>query len=316
MLDHTGWSHIQPRRRANIEVVDTLPELYYQFPEVKLYTGGSDAHVISEIGSGMLVNDPAQPTRAAIWQTIITNRRTNFYQTTVNFHLWFGFYKIYSVVCETFIKAFRLYEGKIYQNDDRFTNYYSEAEKESVLELRRWRVHWLKPILNFLTYFGVSPTHLNAVEMIAILVSLALVWQSVAAAVVGFCVYLMTAGLVGPLARYQNVETEQGAITKIILYIFSITAVVLSAIALHWIEPVWGATYLVLYILMLWLTIALNRLGRPIRLIIRSRPLLLLAIILFIGTNLNLLTPLVIVLSWYMAVVNGLMLLRLRQAVR
>lgn len=314
-FDHTRLSHIMRRNRRAMAEVMNLPKEYYTFPEVELYTGGSDAHVLVEIGPGMIVTDPNNRGSRSLFLAAAHNRNTKMHETAVDIHLFLAFYKGYSILNEALIKAFRLYEGKLYQNDDRFTNYYSEAEKETVLELRHRRARLLKPLLNFLTYFALTPTSLNIIGIVTLIMSMILVWEHTYLAVLTFIIYLLTAGFVAPLARYQNLENEMGALTKIMLYILSLTMVVVSGIALDWIEPVWGALYLVLYILMLWLTITLNKVGQPIRLVVRSKPLLLLTMFLLIMTGINVINIVTVVFVWYMAIINAVMLIRLRRAV-
>lgn len=66
---------------------------------------------------------------------------------------------------------------------------------------------------------------------------------------------------------------------------------------------------------MLWLTITLNKVGHPIRLIIRSQPLLLLTMFLLIITGINVINIVTVLFVWYMAIINAVMLVRLRRAV-
>lgn len=308
---------ILKKQREQCAQVMALPTAYYDFPEVTLYTGGSDAHALDEIGSGMEV--PAVPLtdRAVVFQAIRTNQSKQFTTRRFGVHPYFAFYKFYTVIREALIKAFRLYEGKIYQNDDAFTNYYSEAEKEAVLEIRRQRAIFLKPVLNFLTYFRISPTILNITSVACIIFSVLQVnvgdpWDAIAY----FILYLLTNTLAGPLARYQNLESEVGAITKIIIYQVALITAVLAAMGLEWTGNWIGTIYLLLYTTMLWLTITLNKVGAPIRLVIRSKNIVLAAILLKMITDLNWIEPVLWVFSAYMLVMNLLMIGRLLLTVR
>ncbi|MFA6475407.1 MAG: hypothetical protein WCV88_04390 [Patescibacteria group bacterium] len=296
---------------AQMAKVHTLPEEYYQYPEVTLYTGGSDAHVTSQIGSGLEVAPAPLTDRLAVWKNISTNTATSFVTQPHRHHPWLAFYHVYTISREALIKALRLYEGRIYQNDDLFTNYYSESEKETVLELNSWRYHWLKPILNFLTYFEVTPHLLNIISVIFIVFSGFWIFIKEPWGVACFLAYLLCNGLTTPLARYQNVETEAGAIIKIILHQFALIVVMFSAMALDWINNWVGALYLVLYIVMIWLIVTLNKIGQPIRFVVRSKDIVLTAIIIEITTNINWLYPVVAGFTIYMALLNGWMLLRL-----
>lgn len=314
-FDTFGLRYILPKKRAAMNAVKLLPEDYYNYPEVSLYTGGSDAHVPLEIGSGMTVAEPSGRTEAAVWQALTHNTSKVFTETEVDIKFWLALYKIYTVSRETLVKALRLYEGRIYQNDDQFTNYYSEAEKEAIIEFQKRRAIILKPLLNFLTYFSITPYKLNALGLVSIIASVIGVEAYTKWSIFFFIIYLATAGLAGPLARYQGSDSEAGAVTKIMMYIFGLSAAVLVGIALAWIQPVWGASYLVLYIMMLWLTISLNKVGQPIRLVIRSKSLVFIAMFIYLWSGVNLITPVVMLFTVYMAVMTGLMMVRLRRAV-
>lgn len=315
-FDTFGLRFFMPKKRQAMNLAKVLPEEFYNYPEVTLYTGGSDAHVPLEIGSGMVVAEPGNGrTETNVWYAITHNTNKTFQETEVDIQFWLALYKIYTVVREAMVKALRLYEGRVYQNDDQFTNYYSEAEKEAVLEFQKQRAIILKPLLNFLTYFNVTPHRLNIVGLVSIITSVAGVEAYLKWSIVLFIMYLLTAGLAGPLARYQGGETEAGAVTKIMMYIFGLSAAVLVGIALAWVYPVWGASYLVLYIMMLWLTISLNKIGHPIRLVVRSKSLVFLTIFIYLWTGVNLINPVVIAFTGYMAIMTGLMMVRLRRAV-
>ncbi|EKD76105.1 MAG: hypothetical protein ACD_43C00224G0002 [uncultured bacterium] len=307
--------YIFPKKRAAMNLANALPEDFYKYPEVTLYTGGSDAHLPIEIGSGMEITDPINQTEAAVWQALTHTMSKQFKETEVDIKLWLGFYKIYTVVRESLVKAFRLYEGRVYQNDDQFTNYYSEAEKETVLEFHKRREFILRPLLNFLTYFNFTPYKFNIISIIGIITSVACVELYPKLSVFLFVIYLITASLTEPLARYQNTASEEAAVTKIMMYILGLSAAVLVGIALSWIQPVWGASYLVLYIMMLWLTISLNKIGQPIRLVIRTKSLVFIAIFFYLLSDINIINQLVITFTVYMAVITAVMMIRLRRAV-
>lgn len=316
LLDILQLDHLIKGTRAMMQRTSQLPKDYYDFPEVEFYTGGSDAHVIVEIGSGLHVPDVPLIDRAAVFAAVSQNRSTTFLETKVQLRPYLALYKLYSVFKEAMIKAFRLYEGRLYQNDDVFTNYYSESEKEAVLELRRRRDSILKPVLNTLTYLTISPTVLNIISFIFIIASVIQVWRGERwDAIIFFVLYLLGNGLTGPLARYQKIESEAGAITKIILYQFALIAAVFTAMGLDWVNDWLGAIYLVLYITMLWLIITLNKIGAPIHFVIRSKNLILAGMLIYVLTNNNWLTPLFGVFVVYMAVIDAWMLRRMLRSV-
>ncbi|MBI2415561.1 MAG: hypothetical protein HYV33_02760 [Candidatus Kerfeldbacteria bacterium] len=309
VADVTGVSTIIRRQRTMMDYTLTLPAQYFSYPEVQLYSGGSDAHVVIEIGTGMLV-----PAGNDLFQSIATNRSTDFHVRQQRIKFWLGIYKLYSIITESLIKAFRLYEGKIYQHDDQFSNFYSEAEKETVLELRHRRIAILKPMLNAMTYAHLSPTELNMLALIAITLSAITVKWWPVLAVISFAIYLWCSSLTGALAHYQKVESETGAITKIILQQFALTVVILMAMALDWISGLWGTMYLLLYTVMIWLMILLNKIGQPIRIIFRSRYVIFLAICVFIFFKINIINQLLIGFSSYMAITTGWMFIKWRRA--
>lgn len=315
LLDVLQLDHVLKSTRAMMQRTSQLPQDYYDFPEVEFFTGGSDAHVVVEIGSGLHVPDVPPDDRAAVFTAVSQNRSSTFLETKVQLRPYLALYKMYSVAKEALIKAFRLYEGRLYQNDDAFTNYYSEAEKEAVLELRRRRDSVLKPILNFLTYFAIRPTLLNIISFGFIILSVVQISSDERIdAIILFTFYLLLNGLTGPLARYQKIESEAGAITKIVLYQFALIAAVFTAMGLDWVNDWLGAVYLLLYTTMLWLTITLNKMGAPIRFVIRSKNIVLTGMLIYVLTNLNWLTPLFVVFAGYMAVMNAWMLIRVLRA--
>lgn len=312
-LERTGFKKMFSKDYIKMDDVNILPKAYYDFQEVKLCTGGSDAHVVTEIGSGLRVADPAMRDHHSIFTVIAHNMSTDFYETPVEFKLQMIADKIYTVVSEAFIKAFRLYEGKIYQNDDHFTNYYSEAEKETVLAIHQNRVIVLKPLLNFLTYFGFTSNRLTLLGVGCILLSAAIIHWEVEWSVVLFLGYMVLSTIASPLARYQNVESEASAITKIVVHEFALAVAVLTAAALDWTSGLWSATYLLFYTVMLWLVIALNKAGQPIRLVIRSKNLILAALFLYIVSRINIIDQVLIGFTVYMAITCVYMFFRLRR---
>jgi len=312
-FERTGLEKMFPKKYLKMNQVNHLPTTYYNFPEVTLYTGGSDAHVLIEIGSGLRVADPVQRDRASVFQAISHNTSTDFYESTVEFKVRLIVNKMYTVISEAFIKALRLYEGRIYQNDDQFTNYYSEAEKETVLAIHQSRVIILKPVLNFLTYFGLTANRLTLISIGCIVLSAATIRWEVELAVGLFLSYMILSGIAAPLARYQNTESEAGAITKIVVHEFALAAAVLTAAALDWASGLWSAVYLLFYTVMLWLVIALNKAGQPIRLVIRSKNIILATLFLYIASHINIIDVVLVVFSVYMAVTSVYMFFRLRR---
>ena len=68
-----------------------------------------------------------------------------------------------------------------------------------------------------------------------------------------------------------------------------------------------------LYIVMLWLTITLNKQGQPVRLVIRSKNIVLLAMFIKMTTSFNWIEPVLWVFTIYMTLLNAYMLRRLLQ---
>lgn len=314
VADFTGISKLLKTQRRYMDYTTHLPDSILQSLDCSLYTGGSDAHVLVEIGSGLLVPTPADTKTAGIFTALTHNTSKEFVETPGKIQFWLGLYKLYSIIIEALTKAFRLYEGRIYQQDDQFTNFYSEAEKETVLAIRKQHGVIVKPILNSLTYFGFTPATLNVVSLVAMLFSFVLVTAHPLAGAVLFCIYLTSANLIGALARYQHIESEAGAIMKVARQYLVVFAAILAGIGFHLIDAFWGALYLGLYIILLWLIIVLNQIGQPIRLVVRSKLVVVAAMFLYVLSNINIINQVVVGFSLYMMVMNGWMLLRYRRA--
>lgn len=314
IADYSGLSKIFKQTRRDMDYTSHLPEDFFKPLGISFFTGGSDAHVIVDMGSGMLVPTPRVIDRSSIFNTIIQNTSTEFFEKNVPFYFWSGLYKSYSVFREALTKAFRLYEGKIYQHDDRFTNFYSEAEKETVLAIRKQHGRLVKPLLNFLTYFGFTPNTLNFINIVSVVLSFALVTIKPWLGGSLFLVYLSSSSITGALARYQRQESEAGAVMKVARQYIVVFAAILAGIGFNLIQPFWGALYLGLYIILLWLIIVLNQIGKPIHLVIRSKLLVIASMFLYVLSNINIINELIIGFSLYMIVINGWMLLRYRKA--
>lgn len=314
IADHTGLGKIFKQQRIHMNYTSHLPEEIYTPLNLSLFTGGSDAHVIVDMGSGLMVPAPATLDRTHIFETIAHNQSTEFVETDSQFYFWRGLYKGYSVVHEAFTKAFRLYEGKIYQHDDQFTNFYSEAEKETVLAIRRQHGRIVKPLLNSLTYFECTPNTLNIINIVSAILSFVLVTTRPWIGGSLFLLYLGSSSITGALARYQHKESEAGAIMKVARQYIVVFAAILAGIGFHLIDPFWGALYLGMYIILLSLIIALNQIGQPIRLVVRSKLFIIAAMFLYVLSNINIINELVIGFALYMIIMNGWMLFRYRKA--
>ncbi len=314
IADYSGLSNIFQETREYMNYTSHLPEEFLKPLDISLFTGGSDAHVIVDMGSGLLVPAPTSSDRQNIFETITHNQSREFFEISVPFYFWSGLYKSYSVLREALTKAFRLYEGKIYQHDDRFTNFYSEAEKETVLAIRKQHGRLVKPLLNFLTYFGCTPSTLNFINIVSVVSSFALVTIRPWLGGILFLVYLGSSSITGALARYQRLESEAGAVMKVARQYIVVFAAILAGIGFNLIQPFWGALYLGLYIILLWLIIVLNQIGKPIHLVIRSKLLVIAAMFLYVLSNINIINELVVGFSLYMIVINSWMLLRYRKA--
>lgn len=315
-LDKTKLNKVFKRQRLWADWVSALPKRYYDMPAVTLLTGGSDAHNLAEIGSGMLIPVEDTNTINEVFQIISTNQSTEFKlaQRSETHRLHEAVYKAYTIVNESFIKAFRLYEGKVYQKDDQFSTYYGEAEKEFVMSSWRNSIKLLKPILNFLTYFGIKPVHMNALSVVSLVWAFIIVDTQPLKATSFMLLYAMSVVLAGALARYQKTESEAGAIRKIAVHYSLVLTAVLTIIWFEWAEPFWAAFYLGQYTIMLWLVITLNKIGEPIRLIIRSIYFLVLAIFIYTLTRYNIISPAIVVFSVYMVITNSWMFLKLLRA--
>lgn len=311
--DKTGLSKIFKHKRKFAEWTHTVPGEYYHFPTTKLLTAGSDAHVLVEIGSGMLIPVPDTFTPAELFYNISHNTSEELKETNEKIYFWLGLYKIYSVVSETLTKAFRLYEGKVYQQDDQFTNFYSEAEKETILFIRNKRSKLLKPLLNFLTYFGITPNELNIVSAISVFYSFFIAADHPIAASIIFIIFIFTSIITGALARYQESDNESAAMTKVAMQYIVLFSAILAIIWFEWAEPFWAALYLGMYTILLALLIRLNELGQPIRLVIRSKYFIITAIFVHLLTTFNIVNELLAVFALYMVTANVWMLFRLRR---
>lgn len=101
VADFTGLGKIFRKTREHAELTTNLPEAYYNFPEVTLYTGGSDAHVLVEIGSGMLVpTEKSTLSDHELFMAAVTNTCTSYVQSSHRLYFWRGIYKMWSVYDE------------------------------------------------------------------------------------------------------------------------------------------------------------------------------------------------------------------------
>ncbi len=311
--DLTGLSKLFPIKRKHMNWVRDLPKNFFNPKDMNLITGGSDAHVLEEIGTGLLVPFSGKRNQTEIFKTISTNKSEKIIESKERIHFWLGIYKVYNVVVEGLTKAFRLYEGKIYQHDDQFSNFYSEAEKEAVLALRKQRGKLLKPILSFLTYFDFTPTTLSGISVISLLASFALVTMNPVIGISLFVAYICSVILTGALSQYQQKQSEAGAITKISISYLAVFVPILTVIWFELADPFWSASYLGLYTGMIWLIIRLNQIGQPIRFILRSKFIVITAIFIFVMNGWNILDELLITFSLYMTVMNIWMLYKIRR---
>ncbi|MDP3970960.1 MAG: hypothetical protein Q8P90_04650 [bacterium] len=313
-FDYFKLSKIFKEKRQRSEWVSKFPNKFYDINKMNLITGGSDAHVIVEIGSGLKVPIKNKATRSEIFKAISHNKSTTVKETDERLYLWLGLYKIYSVILESLTKALRLYEGKVYQQDDQFTNFFSEAEKEAIISYRKRRGKILKPILNLLTYFELTPSTLNVLSIGSIIGSFVIVSIRPLAGIIWFSIYLVSSGLTTALAKYQHKESEAGAITKIAVQYVALFTAILAALWFEWASPFWSALYLGLYTIMLWLIIALNQIGQPIRLVVRSKFVIIIGIFVYALGSFNFITELLMIFSVYMAGADTWMLFRYRRA--
>jgi phosphatidylglycerophosphate synthase len=133
---------------------------------------------------------------------------------------------------------------------------------------RRWA---LAPLLRLLTWLGVSPGFLTTLGLALGLLGAANLAEDPAWGVAYLALHLALDGLDGPLARWQGRASSAGALWDMTADLLVVLAVTL-ALAEAGAAPVRSALLFGwLYLALLVVACARQRLGRPFRLLVRPR---------------------------------------------
>ena len=136
-------------------------------------------------------------------------------------------------------------------------DYFSgDHEREKQEAFAQKRVEFFKPLLAFLTKMKIAPNHITWVGVGSLLLAAFIPLTHLWLIAICLCLYVLSDGIDGPLARYQGNNHQGGSIVDI--YADQLGVVVLPMMAIHYLDingvlvTAFTSGYLVLIILALY----------------------------------------------------------------
>ncbi len=142
------------------------------------------------------------------------------------------------------------------------------------------RLRALRPLLSLLTRLGVSPGAVTLLGLALGLAGAANLADEPTWGVAYLALHLALDGLDGPLARWQQRATSAGALWDMTADLLVVLAVTLALVEAGEASPRSGLLFGWLYLALLTVACARQRLGRPFRLLVRPRFVLYAAVAL------------------------------------
>jgi len=176
-------------------------------------------------------------------------------------------------------------------------NYFSESEKGSVKRFEGYRTKILLPICRLLSKAGITADAISYVGFFSLAGFIYYVESNPLLACLFIFIHVILDGLDGPLSRYCGTDGDSGALTDILVDHTGMIVVVLTLIFFGLVNPFWAALYMFLYTLMIIFVIVRNKLGIPIKYVVRSKYFLYLVYLYWAITGTNVLSEAIIIFT-------------------
>ncbi len=173
------------------------------------------------------------------------------------------------------------------------------------------RTETLKPLLRFLSKMNVHPNFISVAGLIGAITAGVLLPVNATYSMYALIFHLLSDGVDGPLARFQNRQSAKGTLIDVFIDHTSLVLMVISAIYASLASAAWLIGYAVSYVSLIAVSISLNLINKPLLFSIRTKYWFYALIYVDVFFNISLLSPLVILSTIYMTAhsIYGIMIL-------
>lgn len=181
---------------------------------------------------------------------------------------------------------------------------FSQEEEGYYLKFRKFRDRFFLPVLEPLTRLGVKPEHLSYFQVFLALCFAFFSSQNAYAGVAIMFLGLLVDAVDGCLARHQKNESAAGALLDIAADHFFFFAAGLSFIYFKTVDGFWGSFYLLNYLLMIAIIMAMRKAELQVFPVFRSKYYFYAFWIFYVVTGANYLGIFLVFFAVYMSITN------------
>lgn len=192
-------------------------------------------------------------------------------------------------------------------------HYFSGSERAKQQRFSDARTRFFGPLLPLLTRLRCTPDSLSFLSLLSMAGFVYFLPESIGAAMAFVALHVLLDALDGPLARHQGNASNAGAFTDICVDQAGLAVAVLSLLFYGMLPEFFAAAYLASYLVMIVFLVLLNRLGSPVRFVLRSKYFFYLLIPVEYLVFPGVLPFFLAFFSLYMAVLDCALFLRLKR---
>ncbi len=196
--------------------------------------------------------------------------------------------------------------------DNSHFGIFSEKEEQGYLRIRKMRDAFLNPVVKFLSKVKVTPDQLTILSFLFIFPCVFFLNSQPLLSLLFLIFHLVTDAVDGALARHTKSFSLRGAFMDHACDYAFFFIFILALIYYHLVNGFWGAFFLVNYILMLGVLIALNYLKISSFFVYKSRNTFYVLFLILALSSFNLLDPFVVFFTVYMLLSNAFLFNKLR----
>lgn len=181
---------------------------------------------------------------------------------------------------------------------------FSQAEDSVYGRFQHERDKFFAPLCGFLAKAGIRSDHLSYLNLVLAGLFVFFIASNVYFSVAALLAGVFVDSIDGCLARFQKTAGERGALLDIAADHAFFFIVVLTLVYFRTVDGFWGAAYVLNYLLMIVLVMAMRARNLHVFPIVRSKYYFYLLWIFFVFTGLNYLDVLMVFFSIYMILTN------------
>jgi len=183
-------------------------------------------------------------------------------------------------------------------------SYFGYGEKDFFNNWAEARTRFFRPVCSYLHRYGITADHLTLAGLYPMLFlffpMFYLRLRIMGYFILGF--HLLMDAIDGPMARFQGVQGNKGALLDMVDDLTGMGVVVITAVHFGYLFPFIGMVYVFSYLYMIVLSVGQNLAGNPFRFVVKTKYPFYILFVLKASYGVDWLDPFAAIASIYMVI--------------